>query len=74
VAKVTDVLNEGDTVEVKVIGLERDGKIRLSRKALLAPGPGEHAREHSRDRERPRDRGRDRDREHARGRERERRR
>ena len=35
VAKVTDVLKEGDEVQVKVIGLERDGKIRLSRKALL---------------------------------------
>jgi polyribonucleotide nucleotidyltransferase len=35
VNKVTDVLKEGDEVLVKVIGLERDGKIRLSRKALL---------------------------------------
>jgi polyribonucleotide nucleotidyltransferase len=33
---VRDVLNEGDKVLVKVIGLERDGKIRLSRKALLS--------------------------------------
>ncbi len=32
---VRDVLNEGDKVTVKVIGMERDGKIRLSRKALL---------------------------------------
>jgi polyribonucleotide nucleotidyltransferase len=32
---VKDVLSEGDKVLVKVIGLERDGKIRLSRKALL---------------------------------------
>ena len=37
VAKVTDVLKEGDEVQVKVIGVERDGKIRLSRKALLGP-------------------------------------
>jgi len=33
--KVTDVLKEGDDVQVKVIGVERDGKVRLSRKALL---------------------------------------
>jgi polyribonucleotide nucleotidyltransferase len=32
---VRDVLKEGDDVEVKVIGIEKDGKIRLSRKALL---------------------------------------
>jgi polyribonucleotide nucleotidyltransferase len=32
---VRDVLNEGERVQVKVIGMERDGKIRLSRKALL---------------------------------------
>jgi polyribonucleotide nucleotidyltransferase len=32
---VRDVLSEGEQVLVKVIGMERDGKIRLSRKALL---------------------------------------
>jgi polyribonucleotide nucleotidyltransferase len=32
---VSDVLNEGDEIEVKVLSVERDGKIRLSRKALL---------------------------------------
>jgi polyribonucleotide nucleotidyltransferase len=32
---VGDVLSEGDEIEVKVLSLERDGKIRLSRKALL---------------------------------------
>jgi polyribonucleotide nucleotidyltransferase len=32
---VADVLNEGDEIEVKVLSVERDGKIRLSRKALL---------------------------------------
>jgi polyribonucleotide nucleotidyltransferase len=36
VAKVEDVLHEGDTVQVKVIGIDDEGKIRLSRKALLA--------------------------------------
>jgi polyribonucleotide nucleotidyltransferase len=35
IKSVRDVLSEGDKVTVKVIGMERDGKIRLSRKALL---------------------------------------
>jgi polyribonucleotide nucleotidyltransferase len=36
VEKVTDVLNEGDEVLVKVLSIDRQGKIRLSRKAALA--------------------------------------
>ncbi|MEY2930388.1 MAG: hypothetical protein RL033_1137 [Pseudomonadota bacterium] len=32
---VGDILNEGDEVDVKVLSVERDGKIRLSRRALL---------------------------------------
>jgi polyribonucleotide nucleotidyltransferase len=35
VRKVTDVVNEGDYVKVKVIDIDKDGRIRLSRKALL---------------------------------------
>lgn len=35
VKKVTDVLNEGDEVLVKCIGVDRQGKIKLSRKAAL---------------------------------------
>jgi len=35
VERVTDVINEGDQLDVKVISVERDGKIRLSRRALL---------------------------------------
>ncbi len=35
VNKVTDVLNEGDEVPVKVIEIDRQGKIRLSRKEAL---------------------------------------
>jgi polyribonucleotide nucleotidyltransferase len=35
VNKVTDVLREGDTVMVKVIGIDNRGKIKLSRKAAL---------------------------------------
>ncbi len=35
VTKVTDVVKEGDTLRVKVLEITRDGKIRLSHKALL---------------------------------------
>jgi len=35
VAKVTDVINEGDEVEVKVLDVDNRGRIRLSRKALM---------------------------------------
>ncbi|MFH1672988.1 MAG: polyribonucleotide nucleotidyltransferase [Pseudomonadota bacterium] len=37
VQKVTDILNVGDKVKVKVLEVNRDGKIRLSRKAALMP-------------------------------------
>jgi len=33
--RVEDVMRLGDEIEVKVIGIDREGKIRLSRKALL---------------------------------------
>ncbi len=36
VAKVEDVLAEGDEVLVKIIGIDKEGKIRLSRKAAMA--------------------------------------
>jgi len=36
VRNVTDVLNEGDAVRVKCIGVDRQGKIKLSRKEALA--------------------------------------
>jgi polyribonucleotide nucleotidyltransferase len=35
VGKVEDICNVGDRLEVKVINIDNDGKIRLSRKALL---------------------------------------
>ncbi len=35
VEKVTDVMKEGDAVEVKVLSIDRDGKIRLTRRELL---------------------------------------
>ena len=40
VEKVTDVVNIGDTVKVKVIAVDSMGRINLSRKALL-PGGGD---------------------------------
>ena len=71
VARTEDVLNLGDIVMVKVIGVDRDGKIKLSRKALLPEPPGYVApppREGGdRDRGHDRDRGRDRDRDRGRG-------
>ena len=36
VRNVTDVLNEGDSVRVKCIGVDRQGKIKLSRKEAMA--------------------------------------
>jgi polyribonucleotide nucleotidyltransferase len=35
VARTEDVVNMGDTVKVKIVGFDRNGKVRLSRKALL---------------------------------------
>lgn len=49
VKSVTDVLREGDEVMVKVLEVDRQGKIRLSRKALIAndsPQPQESPKEH----------------------------
>lgn len=39
--KVTDIIKEGDEVQVKVIEIDDSGKIRLSRKALLGEPPPE---------------------------------
>jgi polyribonucleotide nucleotidyltransferase len=40
VNKTTDVVSAGDKMEVKVIDVDSDGKIRLSRKELLPRPPG----------------------------------
>jgi len=64
--KVEDVLKVGDIVKVKVLEVNGDGKVRLSRRALLDPPPrregeedgGEHReRGEHRDRDRDGDRG-----------------
>ncbi len=49
VGRVEDVLNLGDPVTVKVISIDQDGKIRLSRKALL-PRQSSSDKEHRPDR------------------------
>ncbi|MBI3296893.1 MAG: polyribonucleotide nucleotidyltransferase [Elusimicrobia bacterium] len=38
VEKPTDLFKEGDEVEVKVLEVSKEGKVRLSRKAVIAPG------------------------------------
>ena len=43
VKNVSDVLNEGDEVMVKVLSIDRMGKIRLSRKEALAERAGQQA-------------------------------
>jgi polyribonucleotide nucleotidyltransferase len=62
--RVEDVLNVGDMVMVKVIGVDKDGKIKLSRRALLpepegyvGSGVGGGGGGGRRDRDRDRDRG-----------------
>ncbi|MDP3285534.1 MAG: S1 RNA-binding domain-containing protein, partial [Desulfobacterales bacterium] len=35
VTKVSDVVKEGDIIKVKVLEISKDGKIRLSHKAVL---------------------------------------
>ncbi len=50
VARVEDVVREGDVVTVKVIGIDREGKIKLSRKAALgAPEAAGSESRHSHD-------------------------
>jgi polyribonucleotide nucleotidyltransferase len=66
IRSVTDVVKVGDEIEVKVIDIDDFGKVKLSRKALLAPpaegeGGGDGRRER-RDREDRGERGERRDR------------
>ena len=48
VKRVEDILNVGDRVTVKVINIDSEGKIRLSRKALLDSPQGSYNSERSR--------------------------
>ncbi|HET7786581.1 MAG TPA: polyribonucleotide nucleotidyltransferase [Myxococcales bacterium] len=47
VKKVEDVLKEGDEVLVKVVSVDRSGKIRLSRKEALAEQQGGDGKQHA---------------------------
>jgi len=47
VKKVEDVLKEGDEVLVKVVSVDRSGKIRLSRKEALAEQGGGDGKQHA---------------------------
>ncbi|HBL18799.1 MAG: polyribonucleotide nucleotidyltransferase [Elusimicrobia bacterium GWA2_69_24] len=38
VERVSDVMKEGDEVEVKVLEVTKEGKVRLSRRAVIQPG------------------------------------
>jgi polyribonucleotide nucleotidyltransferase len=44
VTKVSDIVREGDKIKVKVLEISRDGKIRLSHKAVLEEGNGRNRR------------------------------
>lgn len=58
IENISEVLQEGDSIEVKVLEIDRQGKIRLSRKALLEPPQGEEHRPSASPREhRPHNRG-----------------
>jgi polyribonucleotide nucleotidyltransferase len=48
VGRVEDVLKEGETVDVKLLNIERDGKLKLSRKALLPKPEGYEERRQQR--------------------------
>ena len=76
VENVTDIVHEGDEIQVRVLDIDRQGRIRLSRKDAL-PGAEERAEsgrddyedrgDRGGDRGGDRDRGRDRDRDRGRG-------
>jgi polyribonucleotide nucleotidyltransferase len=50
VKKVSDVVKEGDEVLVKVIEIDKDGRFKLSRKAIMEKTGPEHHHSHPRKR------------------------
>ncbi|HBI56581.1 MAG TPA: polyribonucleotide nucleotidyltransferase, partial [Firmicutes bacterium] len=55
VAKTEDVVKLGDSIEVKVIGIDEKGRVKLSHKVLLPPDPDEEDnQEEEKNRRRPR--------------------
>ncbi|MCB9883565.1 MAG: polyribonucleotide nucleotidyltransferase [Planctomycetes bacterium] len=74
VRQVSDVVNVGDELEVKVISVDDHGKVRLSHRAVLTAREGGEAvsfdhddGDRDRDHDRDHGRGRGRDRDHGRG-------
>ncbi|HOW28035.1 MAG TPA: polyribonucleotide nucleotidyltransferase [Elusimicrobiota bacterium] len=59
VERVEDVVKEGDTIEVKCIEIDNQGRVNLSRRAVIKPGSELEVKRPER-REFDRDRGRDR--------------
>jgi len=57
VERVTDEVKEGEEVTVKVVGIDEQGRINLSRKALMAGGDRERSRYRRDDSRRPRRKG-----------------
>jgi polyribonucleotide nucleotidyltransferase len=57
VERVEDIVREGDLLTVKVIDIDPQGKVRLSRKAILMEEAGEEYTPSSRKPQRPRERG-----------------
>lgn len=49
VAKTEDVVKLGDKIQVKVIGIDDKGRVKLSHKVLLPPEPGEEEEKESRE-------------------------
>lgn len=57
VAKVGDVLKVGEVIQVKLLGIDEMGKLRLSRKVLMKPEKPDKPEHHDTKRpQRPRDR------------------
>lgn len=55
VAKTEDVVKLGDSIEVKVIGIDEKGRVKLSHKVLLPPDPDEEDnQEEEKNRRKPR--------------------
>jgi polyribonucleotide nucleotidyltransferase len=63
IENVEDVLKEGDTIEVKVMSIDRQGKVKLSNREVVEPGSSPSLRQQERGERGPREpRGGDRDR------------
>jgi len=55
VDKVEDVVKEGDIIEVKVIGYDNQGRLKLSKKDVSPPPEGYNGANNTNNNERPRE-------------------